>query len=418
MAMTSRERVMKTVSFQKPDRIPIDLGALRASGINAVLYSALKKKLGLNTPTRIHDTMSMLAELDQEVIDFLHVDVLPLEPVNIGWPRMDLSKGVKKRLFSGTEAYFPPGTNIREETDGSWVLLNKSGEPYAVMPRDGYYFDFIQTTMSTGCIDPAKFKPRDNVTDEELEKFRAEAQFLFKHTDKALLGWGAGISLLGMSALLNDNITQGALDEWYCMLMTEKETANEMMGRYVDATIKLLDLDHQAAGDCCFAWGSSDDAGTQISEVISPELFVEMIKPHYKRVYDWIHTNTNWKVFLHSCGSIFHFIPHWIDAGVDILNPVQISAANMAPENLVKHYGGKVVFWGGGCDTQKVLPLGTEEEVRAHVRHNIAIFGSGKGGYVFNQVHNIQQNVPVKNVLAMFDEAYSCFPMDSGDSSH
>ena len=338
MGMTSRERVMKAVAFQQPDRMPIDLGALRASGINVVLYDALKKEIGLNSPTRIHDSMSMLAELEPEVIDFLHVDVLPLEPLNIGWPRMDVRKGVKKRLFSGTEAFFPPGINLREEPDGSWVLLNKAAEPYAVMPKDGYYFDFIQTSMSTGCIDPAKFKPRDTVTDEELEAFRTEAQFLFKHTDKALLGWGAGISLLGLSALLNDNITQGALDEWYCMLLTEKETANEMMGRYVDVTIKLLKLYHQAVGDCCFAWGSSDDAGTQIGEIISTELFVEMIKPHYTRVYDWIHAKTNWKVVLHSCGSIFHFIPHWIDAGVDILNPVQISEANMSPENLMKNF--------------------------------------------------------------------------------
>ncbi|MBM3460036.1 MAG: methyltransferase, partial [Armatimonadetes bacterium] len=118
------------------------------------------------------------------------------------------------------------------------------------------------------------------------------------------------------------------------------------------------------------------------------------------------HANTPWKTYLHCCGSIFHHIPEWIDAGVDILNPVQISAANMEPERLMKRFGGRIVFWGGGCDTQRVLPLGTPAEVREHVRHNLSVFGSGSGGYVFTQVHNVQQNVPVENVEAMLAAAY------------
>jgi uroporphyrinogen-III decarboxylase len=261
--------------------------------------------------------------------------------------------------------------------------------------------------MAHGGIDPAAFQPRNDVTDEELEMFAEQGRFFYETTDKALLGWGASISLIGLSALLSDNITQGSLDDWLCMLMREKETAHEMMGRYVDAAIKCTELYHQAVGDYCFAWGvASDDAGTQRSEFLSPELFTEMIKPHYKRLCDWVHTHTSWKTFLHSCGSIFHYIPEWIDAGIDIINPVQISAANMKPERLVQKYGGKIVFWGGGCDTQEVLPHATPEEVREHVRRNIEIFSSGSGGYVFTQVHNIQQDVPVENVEAMLKAAY------------
>ena len=131
-----------------------------------------------------------------------------------------------------------------------------------------------------------------------------------------------------------------------------------------------------------------------------------MIKPHYKRLCDWVHTNTNWKTFLHSCGSIYHYIPEWIDAGIDILNPVQISAANMNPERLMEAYGGKIVFWGGGCDTQTVLPRGTPDEVREHVRRNVEVFTGTTGGFVFAQVHNIQQDVPAENVEAMLDAAY------------
>ena len=173
-----------------------------------------------------------------------------------------------------------------------------------------------------------------------------------------------------------------------------------------DRPVDRFGLYHQAVGDTCFAWGvASDDAGTQNGELLAPELFREMIKPHYRRLCDWVHTHTRWKTYLHSCGSIYHLIPEWIEAGIDILNPVQISAANMAPERLMQAYGGKIVFWGGGCDTQKVLPFGTPAGVRAHVRRNLELFNARAGGYIFTQVHNIQQDVPVANVEAMYAAA-------------
>ncbi|OGG54644.1 MAG: hypothetical protein A3F84_13775 [Candidatus Handelsmanbacteria bacterium RIFCSPLOWO2_12_FULL_64_10] len=405
--MTSRERVLRAVNFERPDRVPIDLGAIRASGINAVVYDQLKRRMGFRTPTRIHDTMQILAEVELEVAERLHVDVVPLDAGDAAWLRHEGAEGVRKRLFCGQEVRFPPGTDIAEGPDGGWALRNAAGEAFARMPKDGYYFDFVQPTMASRRIDPKAFRPRDTVTDEELDLMARRARFLHENTDKAILGWGASISLVGLSYLLADNITQGALDEWMLMLMTEKETAHEMMGRSVDATIKRIDLYHQAVGPHCFAWGvGSDDAGTQRGEFMAPDLFAEMIKPHYRRLCDWVHAHTNWKTYLHCCGSIFHYIPEWIDAGVDILNPVQISAANMEPERLMRHFGGRIVFWGGGCDTQGVLPLGTPAEVREHVRHNLSVFGGGSGGYVFTQVHNVQQNVPVENVEAMLAAAY------------
>ena len=404
--MNSRERVLKAVSFEEPDRVPIDLGAMRASGASAVVYDALKKRFGLSTPTKIHDPMQILAEIEPEIIDRLHVDVLPLEASTARWARQDAREGVKKTLFSGLEVYFPPGTRITDEPDGSRLLRAGDGEACARMPADGYYFDFIRSTMSGRRIDPDAFRPQDTVSDEELDILAEGARHLFENTDKAILGWGRCLSMLGLSWLLADNITQGALDEWLCMLMTEKETAHEMMGRYVDAVIRCMKLYREAVGDRCFAWGvASDDAGTQRGPLLRPGLFAEMIAPHYKRLCDWVHENTNWKTFLHSCGSIYEYVPHWIEAGIDILNPVQISAANMEPERLKREFGDRIVFWGGGCDTQQVLPLGTPEEVREHVRHNIEVFAKD-GGYVFTQVHNIQPNVPVENVTAMLETAY------------
>ena len=406
--MNSRERVLKSVNFEQPDRVPIDLGGMRASGINGVVYANMKAHMGIHSPTKIHDSMQILAEIEPEVLDRLHIDVVPLEAATADWADQDPEEGVQRTLFCGQKVCFPPGTNITEGKDGSWLMRRQDGEPFARMPKDGLYFDFIRSTMGSQPVDPDAFQPRDTIPDEELECLARRARFLYENTDRAILGWGTAISLIGLSWLLSDNITQGALDQWLCMLVMEKGTAHEMMGRYVDAAIACLKLYHQAVGDYAFAWGvASDDAGTQRGGLLAPDLFAEMIKPHYRRVCDWVHANTNWKTFLHSCGSIYDYIPHWIEAGIDILNPVQISAANMEPERLKREFGKKIVFWGGGCDTQRVLPLGTCEEVREHVHRNIDVFGAG-GGYVFTQVHNIQQNVPVENVEAMLEAAYGC----------
>ncbi len=403
--MTSRERVAKALNFEKPDRVPIDLGAMRASGIAAVAYEKLKKRMGFESPIKLVDSMQLLAEVETEVLEHFHIDVVPLDASLGAWPLSQASKGVEKRLFSGTKVYFPPRTNIREEPDGHWLLCDQNGNAFAQMPKDGYYFDFMRPTMA-GQIDPDKFQPRQTVPEEELRSLETLGKHLYNNTDKAILGWDGSISLIGLSALLSDNITQGSLDTWLAMLMTEKQTAQEMMGRAVDASIKCLQQYKQAVGDYCMIWGvASDDAGTQRSELISPELFAEMIKPHYKRLCDWIHANTSWKTFLHSCGCIFDYIEHWIEAGVDVLNPVQISAAKMEPDRLTDKFGGRIVFWGGGCDTQKALPLGTPDEIREHVRENIRTFNAN-GGYVFTQVHNIQANVPVENIETMLDAAY------------
>ena len=403
--MTSRERVIKAINFETPDRVPIDLGAMRASGISAVVYEQLKRLHGVDTPTKTYDTMQILAEIEPAMLERLHVDVVPLEAATARWSEMSAADGVAKQLFNGTTVHFPPGTDITVDPDGSWVL-NKGGSRVARMPKDGFYFDFIRPTMSGRTIDPDAFRPPSTVPDEDLDALARRAAHLYENTDKAILGWGAGISLMGLSALLSDNITQGALDQWLVMLVAEKATATEMMGRYTDATIECLKLYHQAVGERAQVWGvASDDGGTQRGTLLAPDLFREMIQPHYRRVCDWVHEHTGWKTFLHSCGSIYDYIPAWIEAGIDILNPVQISAEHMEPERLKREFGDRLVFWGGGCDTQQMLPHGTPDEIREHVRRNIEVFGAG-GGFVFTQVHNVQQDVPVENVEAMLEAAY------------
>ena len=405
--MTSRERIAKAISFQEADRVPIDLGGLKASGISVETYCRMTRQLGLASTPRVADTPGMTAVVEEPVRARFSLDVMPVDITMIAGLMSPENEWVPRRLFSGTEVLFLPGTRMREEPDGSWVLLDEAGAPGSFrMPKDGYYFDDVSFNRREA-INPAKFHPLDDIPDNLLRQVEEYSRCLYRDTEYALLGWGGGVCFLGLSVITDprSNVTMGMPDQWMMMLLTEKETCHEMMGRSVEASIKCLSLLHQAVGNRCFAWGiASDDSGTQRGEFIKPSLWAEMMKPHYRQLCDWVHTHTPWKTFLHSCGSVYHLIPHFIEAGVDILNPVQTSAANMDPVRLKKEFGGKIVFWGGGCDTQSVLGGATPEQVREHVRERLRIFAPS-GGYVFNQVHNIQRNVPVENVFAMLDAA-------------
>jgi Uroporphyrinogen decarboxylase (URO-D) len=407
--ITSRERVQRTVSFQEPDRVPVDLGAMKASGITVKAYNELKARLGIHTPTRIWDPRLMIASVEEALLQRFHADVVPLDITSAIQDVQPDSEWRLHNLYAGAEGLLPPGTDVDTDSEGRWVLLDANRNPTSFrMPRGGFYFDDIAFNQPGAKIDPAAFRPVTGFPDAQLRALETRSKFLYDNTEYAMLGWGGGVCFLGLSLITDrmSNVTMGLPSEWMMMLMTEKETCHDMMDRSVNASIKCLAQLHDAVGDRCFAWGiAADDSGTQRSEFIRPELWAEMIKPHYARLCTWIHRNTKWKTFLHCCGSIHGLIPHMIDAGVDILNPIQTSAANMQPERLKAEFGGKIVFWGGGCDTQRVLPDATPAEVREHVRERMAIFKPG-GGYVFNQVHNIQTNVPAENVIAMLDAAY------------
>ena len=406
--MTSRERVQKAVNFQVPDRVPVDLGGMKATGIAATAYARLKELLGLGGPTRVLDPRFMIAAVEEQVLRRFHADVLPVDLSGIASAVRPDRDWVPRAAFDGTPLLFPPGTAIRQDADGSWIMLDARGEDTAFrMPKGGYYFDDTSFNRG-GRIDPAKFRPQSDIPDEALRLLADYTAGLHRDTEYALLGWGFGVCFLGLSLITDrsSNVTQGRPDEWMMMLLTEKETCHQLMDRSVDAAISCLKLASQAVGDRCFAWGiASDDSGTQRGEFISPELWAEMIKPHYARLCGWIHRHTKMKTFFHCCGSIPGLIPHLIEAGVDILNPVQTSAAGMDPAVLKSRFGGRIVFWGGGCDTQSVLPSASPEEVREQVRERMRIFKPG-GGYVFNQVHNIQANVPAENIQAMLEAAY------------
>jgi hypothetical protein len=407
--------VRKAVNFETPDRVPIDLGGLKASGIACSAYHRLKGLLGIDTPTRVADARFMIAQVEDMMLQRLHCDVMPIDMTVIPGLLQPESAWVPKRLADGTEVRFLPGTGIDEDAGGNWWLRNADGSRSAYrMPAGGHYFDDTSFDRGEG-IDPAQFHPIADISDEHLAMLARYTGDLYDGTDYALLGWGYGVCFLGLSLITDraSNVTMGQPSEWMAMLLTEPETCHAMMDRSVEATIRCLSLVHQAIGDRVFAWGiAADDSGTQRGEFLNPDLWAEMLKPHYTKLCSWIHQHTGWKTFLHSCGSVYHLIPHFIEAGVDILNPVQTSAANMDPARLKAEFGDKVVFWGGGCDTQHVLGTATPAEVAAQVRERIATFAPG-GGYVFNQVHNIQADVPAENILAMFETAYAAGTYDA-----
>jgi uroporphyrinogen-III decarboxylase len=410
--MTSRERVLRAVNFEEVDRVPIDLGSMKASGITVKAYNQLKDRLGIRTPTRIWDTRLMIASVvEEEVMQRFHLDVVPLDTSSVLDDERPNSDWTEATLYEGAQGLLAPNSALGIDEEGRYMLLDSAGRPTSFrMPQGGPYFDDIGFDRRGRTIDPAEFTPVTGFSDELLRALEARAKRLYDETDYALLGWGGGVCFLGLSLITDQrsNVAMGLPSEWMIMLMTQKDTCHEMMDRAVDASIACMKQLHDAVGDKCFAWGiASDDSGTQRGEFIRPQLWAEMIKPHYARLCDWIHHNTQWKTYLHCCGSIYHLIPHFIEAGIDILNPIQTSAANMQPEKLKAEFGGKIVFWGGGCDTQRVLGESSPEEVREHVAERLAIFKPG-GGYVFNQVHNVQTNVPPENIIAMLDAAYEC----------
>jgi uroporphyrinogen decarboxylase len=249
--MKSRERVVAAVNHQVPDRVPIDLGAMKASTIAAIAYDKLKRHLGITTATKVIDPRFMIAAIEDVVLRRLHVDVVPLD-LSCVLPivRPD-GEWIARRLFDGTDVLFPPDTRIAEDAAGNWILLDADGSPTTFqMPKGGYYFDDLSFNRG-GRIDPQKFRPMSDIPDEHLALLGDYGRSLYENTDYAILGWGFGVCFLGLSLITDrsSNVTQALADEWMMMLMTEKETCHELMGRSVEATIQCLKLVNEAVGD-------------------------------------------------------------------------------------------------------------------------------------------------------------------------
>jgi hypothetical protein len=314
-------------------------------------------------------------------------------------------------LFDGTPVLVPGKFNTAPDENGNilnYPLGDCSVAPSGKMPKGGYYFDAIIRQHE---LDDAALNVQDNLEeftvfpDEYLRYHQENTDRLYKETDKAILGTPGGCALGDIALVPGVNLKDPKgirdIEEWYVSILLRKDYITEFFDRQTDIAIQNLKLYHQAVGEKIVAiYLCGTDFGTQIAPFCSKETFSEVYMPYYQKMTRWIHENTLWKVFKHTCGSIEPLIDSIIEAGIDILNPVQCSATNMEPKMLKEKYGDRVVFWGGGVDTQKTLPYANPEKVREEVLYLCDIFARD-GGFVFNTVHNTQANVPVENIVAM-----------------
>jgi len=403
-AMSSRERVRLAINFQQPDRVPIDIGGTKVSGICIDEYVELAKYLDLDLglPT-VYEPFGMIARLDEPVRQRLHVDVIELENPSEAW-------GLENRDWKpwvtgkGNKVLMPGNFEPFIDENGFINILDANGKILAYMPKGGLYFErACVTTMSDDIVkmDPEKWKQSIPLyTDEHLSIIQKNARNLYENTDYSVHG---GFLRGGLGS--NGIFAGHTITDWLCMLVSERDYAFSILQATAQRNIENLKLYLQAVGDYIDTiFISGTDFGTQHGPLFSPDIFKDLYVPNMKLMNDFVHKNSKAKTMYHSCGAVSEIIEYFIEAGADILNPIQTSASNMDPSDLKKKFGGRIVFWGGGVDTQKTLPFGTVEDVKDEVRERINTFAPG-GGFVFAAIHDIQLGVPPENIVAMTDAA-------------
>jgi hypothetical protein len=423
--VNSRERVQTALEHQEPDHVPLDLGGSAVTGIHVSSVYALRQALGLDAPgtaVKVVEPYQMLGEVQTDLMGALGVDVIGLgsEKTLFGFR----NEGWKPwTTFDGTPVLVPEGFNTEPEPSGDILMYpegDRSAPPSGRMPEGGYYFD---TIIRQPPLDDDALDVRDNleefgpISDEELAHFEAEARRLYEGTDKAILA-NFGGTAFGDIALVPApwlKHPQGIRDveEWYVSTVTRRNYIYDVFERQCELGLANLERIYEAVGErvsVIFVTGT--DFGTQKGPFLSRQMYRELYMPFHQRVNDWVHAHTGWKTFIHTCGSVLALLPDFIEAGFDILNPVQCSAAGMDPRTLKEQFGDGIVFWGGGVDTQRTLPFGSPDEVRREVRERIEILGPG-GGFVFNTIHNVQARVPTENLVALFEavQEYRNYPL-------
>ena len=400
--MTSRERVRQALDHGEPDRVPIDLGATVMSGIMAHALVSLREHLGLpRRPVRVYEVFQMLGDMEPDLVERLGVDVLAVEPpvLFFGLRRENYKPWT---FWDGTELHMPGQFRVEQDAGGN-LLLHHEGDPAQPvagrMPANGYYFDMPAMIDSHDDFEPpplSDIREENHLTTEELEFLQARAEHLRATTDKALLlgCWGK----VGLPAV-------GSIPDFLVLMATDPGYVRDLFAIRTETAIANLERLQPYLGDLIDIIGlDGSDYGSQKTELFSPDWFAELHVPYLRQQNDWIHSNTSWKTWQHTCGSITRILPALVDTQVDIINPVQCSAAGMDPQWLKDTFGNDLVFWGGGVDTQRTLPFGTPEEVAQEVAERIDVFAPG-GGYVFNPIHNVQYGTPPENIVAAFDAA-------------
>lgn len=413
--MNSRERLQHALNHQQPDRVPVDIGATFVTGIHVTALAKLRRAVLGEQPghrIKVHEPYQMLGEVDDELREALGIDVVgSLARKSIfgtdesGWKPFT--------FWDGTELLIPHNLNITiEEGSGDWLAYpegDTSVRPSGRLPKGGYFFDAI---VRQDPIDEDQLDPEDNTEEFELFgpadiKFYQEKKKWFQERRDcgAILvipGTAFGDIALVPAPFLKNPKGIRDIAEWYMATATKQDYVRRIFERQCEVALRNLETLIEIFGDVVqVALITGTDFGTQRGPFIAPSAYRDLYMPFHIRVNELIHRKTNWKTFIHSCGSVYDFLPDFIEAGFDVLNPVQCSAAKMDARTLKKEFGQQLTFWGGGVDTQETLPFGTPAEVYKQVRERIDIFNEG-GGFVFNTIHNIQGPTPLENMQAMF----------------
>lgn len=371
-------------------------------------YFGLEKRL-----VRVHEPFQMLGLLEEDLLDALGLDVVGTYPRStmFGFTADEW----KTWGFNGLEVLVPKDFNVTIDVSGNTLIYPEGDTSVPAsgrMPSGGYFFDCI---VRQPPFEEENLNPEDNM--EEFQPIsKADLDHIVTKVHEANLTGRGVIASFGGTAFGDIALVPGPflkhprgirdITEWYISTSSRQDYIHKIFERQTEIAIKNLATIHAAIGntiDAVFMCGT--DFGTQTSAFCSVKTFQSLYFPYYKQLNDWIHSHTQWKTFKHSCGAVSKFIPSFIEAGIDILNPVQCSATGMDPAQLKANYGDRVAFWGGGVDTQRVLPFGTAAEVREQVLSRCEIFAQG-GGFVFNSIHNVQARTPVENIVAMVDAVH------------
>lgn len=408
----SRDKVRCALNHQNAGSVPVDFGSTAVTGIHCRIVEALRNYYGLAPrPVKIVDAFQMLGEIDAELAEKIGVDC-----IGIGGPKdifdLDTTRMHEQTTPWGQRVLVPEAMDLTPDMRGD-VYVYAGGDqnylPSAVMPKGCYFINAIERQQP---IEEDRLDPEDNVeefgllTENDLAYYCAEADKAYQ-TGRAVVASFGGTALGDVAFVPGMGLKQPkgirSVVEWYMSTAMRQDYLHQVFEKEIDIAIANYEKLWAALGDKIdVVLTCGTDFGSQESQFCSIDTFRELWLPHYRRMNDWIHQHTTWKIFKHSCGAIIPILPGLIEAGFDIINPVQINAKDMDSRRLKEEFGSQLTFWDGGVDTQKILPFGTPDEIRRHVMGQCEILGRD-GGFVFNAVHNVQANVPVDNVVAMFD---------------
>jgi len=406
--MTSRERILAAIEHRQPVKVPVDLGATPSSGISAIAYGNLKNHLGLKQGhTRVYDVVQQLAQPEDFILDRFGIDAID---VGRAFNTQD-SDWQPTTLMDGQPAQYPAWFCPERQPDGSFVARMKDGLDIAHMPATGTFYD--QTYFPYLDDYPADYRdldkemgrilwaalvhsPWDHASDPGFwDTLRERALELRRTSDRALM-IVIGCNLFEWGTFLR------RIDNFLMDLVAEPEQVERLLDALMERHLAVLEKACRAVGDVADVIRFGDDLGTNGGPFMSPKTYRQLFKPRHTMLCDYVHKHSKMKTFLHSCGSIRALMPDLIEAGYDVINPMQTTCKGMEAEGLKADFGKDICFWGGGCDTKAILPKGTPAEVKDHVKRRLEILMPG-GGFVFNTVHNILPDVPPQNIVAMFE---------------